>query len=188
MYVVVFHQDVLVESGVVGQNTVNGVMSGKFYNGSVRCHKIMHEALEIIRFQCFMDNCSPERASEIESLLCNIRDAFLNEEFYDYLESPELKGIIDEYETFIEMASKQFPTFALWSTYIEITGISVSMYANPDTFMYNTLFRKFNIKESQLFSFSKLFDFESQTRLESICLRNQFFLSFLSYNPVESHA
>ena len=113
MYVVVFHQDVLVESGVVGQNTVNGVMSGKFYNGSVRCHKIMHEALEIIPFQCFMDNCSPERASEIESLLCNIRDAFLNEEFYDYLESPELKGIIDEYETFIEMASKQFPTFAL---------------------------------------------------------------------------
>ena len=98
------------------------------------------------------------------------------------------KGIIDEYETFIEMASKQFPTFALWSTYFEITGISVSMYANPDTFMYNTLFRKFNIKESQLFSFSKLFDYETQTRVESICLRNQFFLSFLSYNPVESHA
>ncbi|CAB4004110.1 Hypothetical predicted protein, partial [Paramuricea clavata] len=86
-------RDVLVESGVVGQNTVNGVMSGKFYNGSVKCHKIMHEALEIIRFQCFMDNCSPERACEIESLLCNIRDAFLNEEFYDYLESPELKAI-----------------------------------------------------------------------------------------------
>jgi hypothetical protein len=37
----------------------------------------MHEALEIIRFQCFMDNCSPERASEIESLLCNIRDAII---------------------------------------------------------------------------------------------------------------
>jgi hypothetical protein len=60
----------------------------------------------------------------------------------------------------------------------EITGISVSMYANPDTFMYNTLFRKFNTKESQLFSFSKLFDYETQTRLENICLRNQFFNLF----------
>ena len=105
-------------------------MNGKFYNGSVKCHKAMHEALEMIRFQCFMDNCSPEHASEIESLLCKVRDAFPNEEFYDYLESPELKEMIKEYEKFNEMASKKFPTFALWSTYIKITGILYQNNAN----------------------------------------------------------
>ena len=106
-------------------------------NGSVKCHKAMHEALEMIRFQCFMDNCSPEHASEIESLLCKVRDAFPNEEFHDYLESPELKEMIKEYEKFNEMASKKFPTFALWSTYIEITGILYQNNANNYIGAYN---------------------------------------------------
>ena len=110
-------------------NTVDGVMNGKFYNGSVKCHKAMYEALEMIRFQCFMDNCPPEHASEIESLLCKVRDAFPNKEFYDYFESPELKEMIKEHEKFSKMASNKFPTFSLWSTYIEITGI---LYQNND--------------------------------------------------------
>ena len=116
-------QDLLVESGVVGPSSVNGVMSGKFYNGSVRCHKIMHEALEMVRFQSFMDSCSEERVAEIESLLDNVRDGFPKEEFYNCLESPDLKELIDDYERFILTVSKQSPTFTLWSTYIEITGL-----------------------------------------------------------------
>ena len=110
------------ESGVVGPSSVNGVMSGKFYNGSVKCHKIVHEALEMVRFQSFMDSCSEERVAEIESLLANVRNGFPKEEFYDCLESPDMKQLIDDYESFIQTVSKQCPTFALWSTYIEITG------------------------------------------------------------------
>lgn len=107
-------------------NAITGV-----YNVTKQCMKLWK------RFQCFMDNCSPEHASEIESLLCKFRDAFPNEEFHDYLESPELKEMIKEYEKFNEMASKKFPTFALWSTYIEITGILYQNNANDYIGAYN---------------------------------------------------
>ena len=41
----VFVTDVLIESGVVGENPVSGILSGKHYSRAMCCHKILLEAL-----------------------------------------------------------------------------------------------------------------------------------------------
>lgn len=75
-YLCIYVKDILIESGVVGTGSVSGVMSGKFYNGSVRCHKIMHEALERIRFQVFMDSLSPEERNDAGHQISILKDSF----------------------------------------------------------------------------------------------------------------
>ena len=45
--------DVLVESGIVGENSVRGVLSGKHYNRALRCHKAMLEALMRLQWHAF---------------------------------------------------------------------------------------------------------------------------------------
>ncbi len=120
-----FRQEILIESGTVGQGSINGIMSGKFYNGSVRCHKLMHESLEIIRFQAFVQTLSDERQKEIEVFLSNARDSFEADAFPDYIESPDLETLMHDYNTFVEQSSELCPTFALWSSYLDITGMSL---------------------------------------------------------------
>ena len=42
-------EDVMIESGILAQGSVNGVMSGHRYNRSVRCHKIVAEAMHRLK-------------------------------------------------------------------------------------------------------------------------------------------
>lgn len=112
----------MVESGIIGQESIKGVLSGKFYNGSTRCHKIMHEALERIRFQMFLDSLFPEEQWQIDERISELNDAFAASNFSDTIESTKFKQIFDRYQEFIETHRNVCPTFALWSSYIEITG------------------------------------------------------------------
>lgn len=116
----------MVESGIIGQESIKGVLSGKFYNGSTRCHKIMHEALERIRFQMFLDSLSPEERAQLQinERVSELNDTFATSNFDDTVKSTKFKEIFDCYQEFIETHRNVCPTFALWSSYIDITGKS----------------------------------------------------------------
>lgn len=113
----------MVESGIIGQESIKGVLSGRFYNGSTRCHKIMHEALERIRFQTYLDSLFPEERRQINERITELNDAFAASNFNDMIESTEFQRIFDGYQNFIETQKSVCPTFALWSSYVDITGI-----------------------------------------------------------------
>ena len=44
-----------IESGIVSEGSIKGVLSGKHYNQSVFCHKVMCEALQRLRLKAFLD-------------------------------------------------------------------------------------------------------------------------------------
>lgn len=48
-------QDVFMEFGIVSEGSIKGVLSGKHYNRSVLCDKIMYQALQRLRLQAFLD-------------------------------------------------------------------------------------------------------------------------------------
>ena len=54
-------QYILIEAGVVATGSVTGVMNGHNYNRSIRCHKLMAEALHRLRWQSFMCSLKEER-------------------------------------------------------------------------------------------------------------------------------
>ncbi|KAJ8048057.1 hypothetical protein HOLleu_00223 [Holothuria leucospilota] len=52
--------DIVVESGLIAQGSVNGVMNGHHYNRSMRAHKVMHDALRQLQLEAFVDSFSTE--------------------------------------------------------------------------------------------------------------------------------
>ena len=47
-------EDVLIESEVVASGSVNGVISGKHYNRSIRANKLLMEAMQQMRFEAYL--------------------------------------------------------------------------------------------------------------------------------------
>ena len=48
-------EDIMIESGVYGSNSIGKILKGKTYNHDVRAHKILFEALTRLRWDSFID-------------------------------------------------------------------------------------------------------------------------------------
>jgi hypothetical protein len=116
-------QDLFIESGVVSEGSIKGVLSGKHYNRSVFCHKIVYEAMQRLRFEAFLENLTDgEKEDRIMELVSDMSDAFPDKTFHSLVECPVFEEIANEYERFIIDASSKSRTFAFWTMYIKMTG------------------------------------------------------------------
>ena len=70
----------VIESGIVSEGSIKGVLSGKHYNRSVSCHKIMYEAPQRLRFQAFPD-FSTEKDQELTSFIESMARSFPDDNF-----------------------------------------------------------------------------------------------------------
>ena len=61
----IFFQDLLVESELVAEGSINGVLNGKHYNRSVRAHKVLHEAFTHLLFDMYLQSLPPESQEKI---------------------------------------------------------------------------------------------------------------------------
>ena len=75
-----YFRDVVIESGIVSEGSIKGVLSGKHYNRSVSCHKVMYEALQRLRFQSFLDSITDEN-QELASFIESMARSFPDDEF-----------------------------------------------------------------------------------------------------------
>ena len=69
-------KDVFIESGIVSEGSIKGVMSGKHYNRSLLCHKTMYEALQRLRFEEFFDSLDNESQEDISSFVVTMKKPF----------------------------------------------------------------------------------------------------------------
>jgi hypothetical protein len=133
-------QDLFIESGIVSEGSVKGVLSGKHYYRSIFCHKILYEAMQRLRFEAFLENLADdEKYERIEELLSEMSDVFPGKPFYALVECPVFEEIINEYESFIIDASTKSRTFAFWSMYVKMAGeyrqyISLVMFLQRERF------------------------------------------------------
>ena len=94
-------------------------MTGKHYNESMHCHKVMSEALHRLRFQAFLDNVSDEDHANIYSVVSDLLNNFPSDDFQEKLRVEPFSEILEKYDTFVVQESESNPTFSLWSTYLE---------------------------------------------------------------------
>ena len=112
----------MIESGIVSEGSIKGVLTGKHYNRSVFCHKIMHEAFQRLRFDTFMDSLDVNEQEKIRTFVESMGDGFPTQQYKDKLSSQEFETICDKYESFVEETSQKSKTFAFWSIYLKMTG------------------------------------------------------------------
>lgn len=96
---------------------------GKHYNRCVRSHKLVFEAMQRLRLLTFYESL---QESESENL--DVIDDKLLAHFYENIAQlisvdQDFTSWKTSYECFIQKRSEENPTFAFWSTYIEMVQL-----------------------------------------------------------------
>lgn len=111
-----------IESGLISEGSIKGVMSGKHYNRSIRCHKVLYEALQQLRIESFLDTLDVSTQEEVFSISSSLKEAYLEGRLEKYTQNSAFKKLILSYEKYIESGSSKSRTFAYWSMYIKMIG------------------------------------------------------------------
>lgn len=120
--------DVWLESGLYGESTVVGILSGKKWNKGIRAHKITYESLMRIFipiFEKWITECNSDMIHTLNHSRLMAKDICesirknkpINNFFEIVKNTKELKEIFNE---FLE---NQSPNFKLWCSYMELVEI-----------------------------------------------------------------
>ena len=88
-------RDVITESGVIEDGSVDGILTGRAYNRRVRFHKLMHEACMQLIWRGFIDWFKEENFPEyreLDTFLSNINNLSDND-----LDSESFNEILENY-------------------------------------------------------------------------------------------
>ncbi len=115
----------MIESDVVAVGSVNGVLTGKHYNRSIRAHKLIFEAMRKLQIQAFLESLSENDAFRLDfpPFGYKLLESIEKKSFYETCHNNEFKKFQDEFQKFIDERCEQSPTFALWSNYIEMVQL-----------------------------------------------------------------
>ncbi|GBM17909.1 hypothetical protein AVEN_108996-1 [Araneus ventricosus] len=114
--------NILVESGIVAEGSINGVLSGKCYNRSIRCHKIMFEAISRLLWAEFLDSISTEERLHCLEMSLHLYENYkqgilkMNDLPVDFL------LIFENFNKFVAKNCEINVTFAFWISYLEMVG------------------------------------------------------------------
>ncbi len=112
----------MINSGLVSPGSVDGVLSGKEYNRALRAYKILMETLERLRFDAFMQSC-PQIDDEFRDFFESMGDAFPDTQFLDYVQSPQMDALFDQYSGYVRKMSQENSTFSFWSSFIAMVQL-----------------------------------------------------------------
>ncbi|XP_061913285.1 uncharacterized protein LOC133656293 isoform X2 [Entelurus aequoreus] len=116
-------QDILIESEVVAPGSINGVISGHHYNRSMRAQKLMYESLQRARFSTFLDSLTPAGRDECMAVISEIKDTFPDRTVDVLCANQKFDQMCSKYALFVEKRTAENPTFAFWSSYIDMVQI-----------------------------------------------------------------
>ena len=115
--------DILVEADIIGQGSINSVLSGKHYNRAIRAHKIMFEAMQRLKFRAFRKTLSPQENAATDNLFNKLTDVFPSAAFVRESESEEVAILFDKYTEFCKRRISESKVFAFWESYIEMVQL-----------------------------------------------------------------
>ena len=118
--------DIIVESMLVANGSVNAVLEGRHYNRAMMTHKVVSEALERLRFRSFLTSVSDNEKEEIESILKRAVNLFPSNAFNEFANSETMTDVFRAYKDFLTAKCAASKTFAFWSSYLEMTHLLLS--------------------------------------------------------------
>lgn len=118
--------NIFIESGIVAEGSVNGVLNGKHYNRSIRCHKLVFEALSRLLWNAFFNSMPADECTE--SL--KIADHIYNSYKVGLLKKNEIPedfiSLVEKFEKFVAENCERNVTFAFWVSYLDMVGCLLS--------------------------------------------------------------
>ena len=117
--------DLMIESGIIGMGSVNGVLDGKQYNRAVRMNKILYEAFWRIRWESFCKWLENSRQvvddDHITHVIQNFKDSISNGSLEILLEDPVISHLYQLEENFRDM--DKGPMAEFWNSFLDIVSL-----------------------------------------------------------------
>ena len=113
-------KDVFIESRIVTEGSLTGVMNGHQYNQSIQAHKITLDALMRLRFEAFLDTLNDYDETAALKVIGDMYYSFPSSDFIILTNGSEFSGLLTTYNDFISRMRRTLPTFDHWSTYIDM--------------------------------------------------------------------
>ncbi|CAH3143072.1 unnamed protein product [Porites evermanni] len=129
-------RDVCIESGVIAEGSVTGVLEGRRYNRAVRFHKLMYEALQRLiwkGFQTWVEVKFPEKKQFIQDFFAGLKPLYDNlcqkeqQRVLDSQSFPEFITLYDMYLDYLRNNNGKLSSF--WMSYIDLVDILLNMTA-----------------------------------------------------------
>ena len=117
-------QDVFIEFSIISEWSVKGVLTGKHYNRSVFCHKILYEAMQRLRFDAFFDQLDEVKQERFHGELSNS----FPERSHEYTENPVMEEIHNQYQDYILESSRRSRTFSFWIGVLILAGTGSELH------------------------------------------------------------
>ena len=115
--------DILIESQVVAEGSINGVISGHHYNRSIRSHKLLYEALQRMRLAAYINTLPTEESDSLIKLFNSAAQQFPKDNHTNIIMSDQFTNFVSSYNAYVADQSVKSPTFSFWSSYIRMVEL-----------------------------------------------------------------
>ena len=95
-------KDILIESEVVAEGSINGVVSSHHYNRSMRSHKLLAEGLWRLRFEVFLESLSEDEKQRALAIVGDLADVYPSEEFLSLSSGDAFTTLLSVYDSFVQ--------------------------------------------------------------------------------------
>lgn len=126
-------RDLCVESGVIAEGSVTGVMEGRRYNRAVRLHKLVYEALMRLAWKGFLLWLKEKHPTE----MCHIKEALRNIDSFkgdicqaslaELLGSNSFTLTLQLFQVYLDSLRNRPGLSAFWMSYLDITDIMLGL-------------------------------------------------------------
>lgn len=127
-------KDICIESGVITEGSVCGVLEGRRYNRAVRFHKLMYEAFMRMAWTGFENWLTENQQSKKRAVddavngLASLYDKICNTEFQDKLKSQSFVVLTDLYDQYMDyLRHKNGNLSQFWVSYLDMVEILLGL-------------------------------------------------------------
>lgn len=127
-------RDLCIESGVVAEGSVAGVLDGRKYNRAVRLHKLLYEAFMRLAWNGFLawleDNHPTSRGylEETQKSILTLREEVSEDALKEVLESSPCTRIMELFEVYCEfLRNGNGSLSAFWMSYLDMVEILLGL-------------------------------------------------------------
>ena len=113
-------EDILIDSEVLAGGSVNRVMTGRQYNRSIRCHKLMAKALHRMQRKTFLESLPEEEAAEYTDFIKNLCSVFPYQAYIDLIDNTISGLLTAAYDLYESEMAKSNPTSAFWCSFLSM--------------------------------------------------------------------
>ena len=126
-------RDLSVESGVIAEGSMAGVMGGRKYNRAVRLHKLVYEALMRLAWKGFLQWMEDNPAVEVHHLeetmksIANFHNRITHASFQELLENESSRCILESFQAYLDSLRVENSLAAFWMSYLHITETMLAL-------------------------------------------------------------